>query len=120
MITLTIVTSDKVRGAVSLAAELEKAVSDGAMAKVDELSRAMLSEGHHDHSIRIEDESWMEFNRKVRLSMPEYTAAYLIDPETCSKLLPLIGEKESKELRKLLESVVASKSHLLQIPLDSE
>jgi hypothetical protein len=120
MITLSIVPVDKARDAEALAAELEKAVSDGAMTKVDELSQALLAVTPSDRGIRIKDESWMELNRKVRLSMPQYTAAYLVDAETCSKLLRLIGDQEPNELRDLLEAVVASGSHLLQLPLDSE
>ena len=120
MIAISIVPSEKASTAEALATELEKAVSDGAMTKVDELSQALLAVSASDRSVRIRDESWMELNRKIRLSIPQYAAAYLVDAETCSKLLRLIGDDEPNELRDLLEAVVASGSHLLQLPLDSE
>jgi hypothetical protein len=120
MIALSILPSEKIATALSLAAELEKAVGDGAMSKVDELSDALLDMAQCKRPVRISDASWMEFNRKIRYSMPGYATSYVIPPETCSKLLSLVGDEDTNGLRALLDTAVSSRSHLLQIPLDSE
>ena len=120
MITLSIIPGEKIPTALSLAARLEKAVDDGAMSKVDELSSALLDMARYERPIRISHASWMEFNRKILRSMPGYTTSYVNPPETCSKLLCLVGEEDANGLRALLDAAVSSGSHLLQIPLDSE
>jgi hypothetical protein len=120
MITLSIIPGEKIPTALSLAAALEKAVGDGAMSKVDELSSALLEMAQYDRPIRISHASWMEFNRKIRRSMPGYAASYVVSTETCSKLLSLVGGEDVKGLRALLDAAVSSGSHLLQIPFDSE
>ena len=120
MIALSILPSEEIPTALSLAAALEKAVGDGAMSKVDELSDALLAMARYKPPVRISDASWMGFNRKIRRSMPGYAASYVIPPGTCSKLLSLVGEDDANGLRALLDAAVSSGSHLLQIPLDSE
>jgi len=120
MITLSMLPIEKISKALSLAAELEKAVEEGAMSKVDGLSNALLDMAQYEHPIHISDASWMEFNRKIRRSMPGYAASYVIPPEICSKLIGLVGENDPNGLRALLDLAVSSGLHLLQIPLDSE
>lgn len=120
MITLSILPNEKISTALSLAAELEKAVGNGAMSQADKLSTALLDLAQCERPIRVSDKAWMEFNNKVRLSMPSYTASYLVSPETCSRLHNLIEDKELDDLRRLLETASSSGSHMLQIPMDSE
>lgn len=120
MITLTIIPSENISAALSLATALEKVVGDGAMSKVDEFSSALLATAQYERPICISHASWMELNRKIRRSMPDYAASYVIPPETCSKLLCLVGEEDANRLHVLLGAAVSSGSYLLQIPLDAE
>jgi hypothetical protein len=120
MIALAVIPPDCLRETESLAAALAKAVDRGAMAQADQLTQALLAAVRVDRPIRIPLASWVEFNRKVRQAMPGVAAGYLIDPDTCTRLLRLEGGDAEAGLRTVLEAAAASGSHLLQLPLDAE
>jgi hypothetical protein len=120
MIALAVIPPDSLRETASLAAALAEAVDRGAMAQADQLTQALLAAARVDRPIRIPLESWLEFNRKVRQAMPGFTAGYLIDPDTCARLLRLEGGNAEGGLLMVLEAAAASGSHLLQLPLDAE
>ncbi len=119
MISLSLIPIEKIRDARLLVDELEKAVDDGAVGRADELTNALLALGGDKRAIQISDESWMNFNREVRVKIPDYEAAYLVNPQTCSRLLHSIDMDEMENLRAELEAAAASNSHLLQIPSKS-
>ena len=118
MIILALIPPVREDRARQLAAGLEKAVSAGRMAEVDECASALLALAQPNPRAELDENAWFEINKTIRQAIPDYAAPYLLDPSIFGFIAEILRREAASILLDLIQSAEGTGSLLLQLPFD--
>jgi hypothetical protein len=103
--------------AMTVAKQLETAVQEGDMLKVDLLSEELEALTDKDNSIYIEEDYWHRFVSSVRDNITDFKTSYLLDVVHFKDILNLGIGKEFSDITAILHRAAEIDCLVLQLPI---
>lgn len=119
-IKIALIPSEYMTQAQNLSTQLQKAIEEGEMERVDRFTQELISLTDQKYSLSLKEECWRQFIKNIRDFESDFKSDYIMTQSQLETIMNAhIGELFS-EIENIIEQAVKTKSVVLQLPVEED